>query len=137
MPFRSRCHHTRRRTLSALTRLLASARTTGHEYLIAIPLEPAGFPLNDPGPSTLLTGASAFANARNLDWVLSRIDGYVGATGVIGTMRGERLAMMTDQMDAVLGELASRGLLYIDPREDRAAIAQGPVPAPGAGTWIW
>ena len=52
---------------------------------------------------------------------LSRVDGYVGAIGVIGTMRGERLAAMTDQMDAVLSELAGRGLLYIDPREERGA----------------
>ncbi len=110
-----------------LARLLATARTTGHEYLIAIPLEPAGFPLNDPGPRTLLTGASGQVNARNLDWALSRVEGYVGATGVIGTMRGERLAAMTDQMDPVLNELAERGLLYIDPREDHAVNAATPI----------
>jgi polysaccharide deacetylase 2 family uncharacterized protein YibQ len=107
-----------------LVRLLAAARTTGHEYLIAIPLEPAGFPLNDPGPSTLLTGASAAENARNLHWALSRIGGYVGATGVIGTMRGERLAAMTDQMEAVLSELSERGLLYVDPREGGGPISK-------------
>jgi polysaccharide deacetylase 2 family uncharacterized protein YibQ len=105
-----------------LTKLLAAARAAGHEYLIAIPLEPAGFPLNDPGPSTLLTGAPAALNAKNLYWALSRIDGYVGATGVIGTMRGERLAAMTDQMEAVLSELSERGLLYVDPREGRGPI---------------
>ena len=27
----------------------------GHEYLIALPLEPSGYPLSDPGPETLLT----------------------------------------------------------------------------------
>jgi polysaccharide deacetylase 2 family uncharacterized protein YibQ len=107
-----------------LTKLLATARATGHEYLIAIPLEPAGFPLNDPGPHTLLTSAPAPMNARNLYWALSRIDGYIGATGVIGTMRGERLAAMTDQMEAVLSELADRGLLYIDPREGHGAVAK-------------
>jgi hypothetical protein len=106
-----------------LPKLLATARTTGHEYLIAIPLEPAGFPLNDPGPSTLLTGAPAAANVQTLRWALSRIDGYVGVTGVIGTMRGERLAAMTDQMDAVLSELSGRGLLYVDPR-----AGSGPLP---------
>lgn len=107
-----------------LPKLLATARTTGHEYLVAIPLEPAGFPLNDPGPSTLLTGAPASANVQALRWSLSRIDGYVGVTGVIGTMRGERLAAMTDQMDAVLSELSERGLLYIDPREGIGPIAR-------------
>jgi uncharacterized protein len=110
-----------------LNRMLASARASGHEYLIAIPLEPTGFPLNDPGPWTLLTGDSPSANARKLDWALSRIDGYAGATGVIGGMRGERLANMTDQMDAVLSELARRGLLYVDPREDRGTIVKTPI----------
>ncbi len=107
-----------------LARLLATARATGHEYLIAVPLEPAGFPLNDPGPATLQTSASIATNLQNLHWVMSRIDGYVGATGVIGTMRGERLAAMTDQMDAVLGELAARGLLYVDPRAPRGPVAK-------------
>jgi hypothetical protein len=107
-----------------LPKLLATARTIGHEYLIAVPLEPAGFPLNDPGPSTLLTSAPASANVRTLLWALSRIDGYVGVTGVVGTMRGERLAAMTDQMDAVLSELAGRGLLYVDPREGKGPIGK-------------
>jgi polysaccharide deacetylase 2 family uncharacterized protein YibQ len=107
-----------------LPKLLATARTTGHEYLIAVPLEPAGFPLNDPGPSTLLTGAPASANVQTLRWVMSRIDGYVGVTGVIGTMRGERLAAMTDQMEAMLSELSTRGLLYVDPREGSGALSK-------------
>jgi polysaccharide deacetylase 2 family uncharacterized protein YibQ len=106
-----------------VSKLLSTARTLGHEYLLALPLEPVGFPLNDPGPGTLLTSLSPAANALNLHWALSRLEGYVGATGVIGTMRGERLAAMTDQMDAVLGELRDRGLLYVDPREDGGGVA--------------
>ena len=109
---------------ASTARLLATARTTGHEYLIALPLEPTGFPLNDPGPSTLLTTASPDKNAGNLRWALSRIQGYVGATGVVGTMRGERLAAMTDQMEMVLFELSGRGLLYIDPRKERGPVSK-------------
>jgi polysaccharide deacetylase 2 family uncharacterized protein YibQ len=107
-----------------LTKLLATARTSGHEYLIAIPLEPSGFPLNDPGPHALLTSASAAVNQQNLHWALSRVDGFVGATGVIGTMRGERLAAMTDQMDTMLSELSGRGLLYVDPLEEHGPVAR-------------
>jgi uncharacterized protein len=80
--------------------------------------------LNDPGPSTLLTSAPASANVQSLRWVLSRIDGYVGVTGVIGTMRGERLAAMTDQMDAMQSELSKRGLLYVDPREGSGSLSK-------------
>jgi polysaccharide deacetylase 2 family uncharacterized protein YibQ len=39
-------------------------------------------------------------------------------------MRGERLAAMNDEMDAVLTELSGRGLLYIDPREGRGPVAR-------------
>jgi hypothetical protein len=104
--------------------VLAAARASGHEYLIALPLEPTGYPLNDPGPRTLLTSASPEENARRLHWALSRFDGYAGATGIVGTMRGERLARMPDLMDPVLGELAARGLFYVDPREGGGAITK-------------
>ena len=107
-----------------LPRLLALARAAGHEFLISIPMEPMGYPLNDPGPEALLVSAPADVNLRHLHWALSRIDGYAGATAVIGPMRGERLAGMADQMDAVLAELAGRGLLYIDPREGRGPVGK-------------
>ena len=112
---------------TGLTRLLATARATGHEYLLELPLEPAGFPLNDPGPSTLLTSLSTTANAGRLRWILSRIDGYAGAVGITGTMRGERLAGMPDQMDRIVTELASRGLLYIDPRVTGEPVSKEPM----------
>ena len=107
-----------------LPRMLASARAAGHEYLVALPLEPTGFPLNDPGPATLLTSAPPSTNLTKLHWALSRMDGYAGVTGIVGTMRGERLAAMADQMDAVLTELASRGLMYIDPREGSRPVSK-------------
>jgi polysaccharide deacetylase 2 family uncharacterized protein YibQ len=98
--------------------LLASARELGHETLISIPMEPQNFPLLDPGNEALLTSAQPAANAQRLDWVLSRISGYVGATGVLGRMRGERFASAPVLMTPVLDELGKRGLLYLDPRLD-------------------
>ena len=106
--------------------LLAAARERGHESLIALPLEPQNAPLNDAGNFTLLTGASRAVNTRRLDWALSRITGYVGATGALGPLHGERFAEAVDQMGPVLDELASRGLLYIDPRTARTPISTAP-----------
>jgi uncharacterized protein len=100
----------------------AAARRAGHEYLISLPLEPQGYALNDPGQRALLTSLSPADNARRLDWVLSRMTGYVGATGALGDMRGERFADVPDQMDPMLATLAARGLLYVDPRDGMARL---------------
>ena len=96
--------------------LLAEARAHGHEYLVSIPMEPRGYPLDDPGNRALMTGNSDADNLRLLDWALSRFTGYVGATGALGSLRGERFGDSDAQMAPVLAELATRGLLYVDPR---------------------
>jgi polysaccharide deacetylase 2 family uncharacterized protein YibQ len=103
-----------------LAPLLDAARAAGHEYLVSIPMEPANFPFDDPGNHALMTGNSDAVNQQQLDWVLTRFAGYVGATGALGAMRGERFAASSGQMRAVLAELAKRGLLYIDPRPGAA-----------------
>jgi uncharacterized protein len=101
----------------------AAARKAGHETLVSIPLEPQGYALNDPGRHALLTGAAPAENAKQLNWVLSRLAGYVGATGALGDMRGERFAEVPDQMDPMLTTLAVRGLLYVDPRPGAARLS--------------
>ena len=96
--------------------LLDHIRASGHEMLVSLPLEPAGFPLNDPGDHALLTGARVEQNALRLEWVLTRFNGFVGATGALGEMRGERFSAALSQMEPLLDTLAERGLLYVDPR---------------------
>jgi polysaccharide deacetylase 2 family uncharacterized protein YibQ len=84
--------------------VVAIARETGHEYPASIPMEPQGYALDDPG------------NRALPNWVLSRLADYVGATGALGEMRGERFAQVEDQIDPVLATLATRGLRYVDPQ---------------------
>jgi uncharacterized protein len=98
--------------------LLAAARAAGHEYLLSIPMEPVGSGLNDPGDRALMTALPAEENARRLTWALSRIAGYVGVTGALGRLHGERFAAQTDLMRPILHTIAARGLLYVDPRQD-------------------
>ena len=97
-------------------RLLIAARARGHETLAALPMEPNNHPLNEAGSYALLTGAAPALNALRLEWALSRITGYVGATAALGRLHGERFAAATELHATVLQELARRGLLYIDPR---------------------
>lgn len=98
--------------------LLAAARAAGHEYLLSIPMEPRGYGLNDPGDRALMTALPPEENARRLDWALSRMSGYVGTTGALGRLHGERFASQADLMRPVLHAIAARGLLYVDPRPD-------------------
>jgi polysaccharide deacetylase 2 family uncharacterized protein YibQ len=103
-------------------RLLDLSRAAGHELFVSLALEPSRYPLDDPGPQTLLTTLSAAANGLRLEWTLSRFTGYAGAIGALGVMRGERFAG-SDQMNLVLQELAQRGLAYVDPRPDGGLAA--------------
>ena len=66
-------------------------------------MESQGYPLNDSGPHALLTGADPAVNDRNLEWVLSRMQGEVGLTGASDGLRGERFANATELMGHVQG----------------------------------
>ncbi len=115
--------------------LLTAARLAGHELLASIPMESDGFPFNDAGPYSLLTGAEPADNQARLETVLGRIQGYVGATGASDGLRGERFASQTSSFHAVLDELAGRGLLYLDPRPSGAG-RPAPLPAGLAGCTV-
>lgn len=103
-------------------KLLAEARAGGHELLLSLPMEPDRFPIDDPGPQALLTGNQPSLNGQRLEWALTRFAGYVGVTGALNGLRGERFAASADLMDSLMLELARRGLLYVDPRVGAAPL---------------
>lgn len=93
-----------------LLQTLARARTAGHEILLQIPLEPYGYPNNNPGPHTLTVDASAEENMNRLHWLMSRITTYVGVMNHLGArFTGEESAL-----EPVISEIGNRGLLYLD-----------------------
>ena len=96
--------------------LIEQARTRGFETLLALPMEPTGFPMNDPGNRALLTGLSTGENAQRLDWLLARYAGHVGAVGALTSMRGERFAALAEPFAQLQLALSARGLLYFDAR---------------------
>jgi polysaccharide deacetylase 2 family uncharacterized protein YibQ len=97
-------------------RLLTEARMAGHETFVSLPLEPDRYPIDDPGDKSLLTSNPLGVNDQRLEWALTRFAGYVGATGALNGMRGERFGAAVTMMAPVLRDLASRGVMYIDPR---------------------
>ncbi len=96
--------------------LALAARSFGHEYLISLPMEPHNYPQDDEGFRSLLVSADAATNARNLDWALTRLQGYVGVTGASDGLRGERFAESGQPYAEALSQVAADGLLYVDPR---------------------
>lgn len=110
--------------------LLDQARAKGQELLLALPLEPTGYPLNNPGDRALLTGLTPSENGDRLLWALSRFTGYVGAIGALGPMRGERFAQLGEAMGALQATLHARGLLYID-ADARPNVTRAPTRAWG------
>jgi polysaccharide deacetylase 2 family uncharacterized protein YibQ len=98
----------------AVTPILSAIRQTHREYLLSVPMEPAGYPVNDPDSRyALMTSLPPAENLVRLHWVLSRMTGYVGVTSILGAMQGEAMMTNPDQIKPVLHEIAGRGLLFI------------------------
>lgn len=97
-------------TGNSLQRWMQEARREGHEILVQVPLEPFDYPNNDPGPSTLLTRASAKENLDRLHDAMGRITNY---TGIMNYLGGRYLSD-ADQLEPTLREIAARGLLFLD-----------------------
>ena len=68
-----------------LQRWIGLARAAGHETLLNLPMEPQDYPQSDPGPQALFTSLSDEQNAQRLEWVLSRVTGYVGVVNHMGS----------------------------------------------------
>ncbi|HZB90011.1 MAG TPA: divergent polysaccharide deacetylase family protein, partial [Stellaceae bacterium] len=95
------------------------ARAAGHEVLLGLPMEPVDYPRLDPGPYTLLTSLAPKDNLERLDWVLSRVSGYVGLTTVFGS----RFTASQTNLLPVLDELKRRGLMFVDGRSSPQSVA--------------
>lgn len=99
---------------SNLKTLTKQARQAGHEILLQTPMEPLTFPLDDPGPHSLLTSLPAKVNIDRLEWVMSRFTGYVG---IINHM-GSRFTSSKQHLQPILATLHRRGLMYLESDTD-------------------
>ena len=95
------------------------ARGEGHEVLLQVGMEPLDFPDNDPGPQTLLTALSAEQNVDRLHWFMSRFQGYVGVTSLMGA----RFTATDQALVPVLREIGRRGLIYFDDGSSPRSVA--------------
>jgi len=102
-----------------LERWIARARSEGREVLLQVGMEPFDFPDNDPGPQTLLTSNTAELNIDRLHWFLSRFQGYVGITSLMGA----RFTATDQAISPVLREVGKRGLIYFDDGTSPRSVA--------------
>jgi polysaccharide deacetylase 2 family uncharacterized protein YibQ len=86
------------------------ARAQGHEVMIEIPMEPTGYPANDPGPYTLLASAEPAEIEAKLGWLLGRATGYFGVTNYLG----DRFATSEAGMTAFTALLRRHGIAFLD-----------------------
>ncbi len=98
---------------------ISLARAAGHEVLLNLPMEPVGFPANEPGPRALFASLSPEENQDRLRWALSRVSGYVGVVNHMGS----RFTVSREAMQPVLAELKARGLLFVDARSAARSVA--------------
>jgi polysaccharide deacetylase 2 family uncharacterized protein YibQ len=104
---------------SDLERQVMRARGEGHEIMLQIPMEPFDYPDNDPGPQTLLSSLDAAQNVDRLHWLMSRFQGYVGVTNVMGA----RFTSSEQALAPVMKETAKRGLIYLDDGSSTRSLA--------------
>lgn len=98
---------------------IGAARRAGHEVLIGLPMEPADYPRQDPGPRTLLTALEPAQNLVRLKWVMGRGTNYVGLVAIMG----ERFTAAQSSLEPVLDELKKRGLMFVDNHAAATSVA--------------
>ncbi len=87
-----------------------AARAAGHELMLHLPMEPTGSA--DPGPQALRVSLDRGEILRRTKSALDSFDGYVG----VNNHMGSRFTADRTAMAPVLGEIARRGLLWLDSR---------------------
>jgi polysaccharide deacetylase 2 family uncharacterized protein YibQ len=104
---------------NSIDRWMQEARRKGHEILMQVPLEPFDYPSVNPGRHTLTVDAGPEENADRLYRSLARTTNY---TGVMNYMGGR---FVTDgaAMSPFFGELAQRGLMYLDDGSSARSLA--------------
>lgn len=93
--------------------LSETARLCGHEVFLSLPMQPSTAPLDDEGPRALGYDHTAEADKENLEWALSRFNGYVGVTNAFSGLDGDAYAQSPD-FTMVSRILENRGLLYLN-----------------------
>lgn len=95
------------------------ARDKNHEVLVVLPLEPNGYPKEDPGPKTLLTRQTDEENLARFNWIASQGDSFVGLLNTVGG----RFLTVEKAVSLLIKGLNEKKIPYIDGTPTEASKA--------------
>jgi uncharacterized protein len=101
--------------------IAALARASGHELLLAIPMQETDPATENAGDEALVMAGPIMQNQPMLDWSLSQFQGYAGVTDAIGVTQGAGFMDNSVAKAWLLQEIADKGLFFIDARQTGAA----------------
>jgi polysaccharide deacetylase 2 family uncharacterized protein YibQ len=78
--------------------------------LLQLPLEPVGYPQQNPGEHTLIASSDPASYEDDLAWNLGRMTSYAGVMNYMGG----RFTGDAEVVAPFLSRIAARGLLYLD-----------------------
>jgi len=93
---------------------------SGHEVWLHLPMEPEGFPDNDPGPGAVLVGMADGEIRSAVHAAINNVPHVIGVNNHMGSRASADLRVMT----WVMQELRARGLAFIDSRTTRDTVAE-------------
>jgi polysaccharide deacetylase 2 family uncharacterized protein YibQ len=93
---------------------------TGHEVWVHLPMEPEGYPLNDPGPGAILLSMTEAEVRSALHAAVNSVPNAVGVNNHMGSRATANLKTMT----WVMQELGARNLAFIDSRTTVRTVAE-------------
>ncbi len=105
---------------NSIDRWMQTARREGHEIILQVPMEPFDYPNVSPGKFTLEVAGSPDENRDRLEWALNRTTNY---TGIMNHM-GAAFTANAPALDAMLGNLHNRGLMFFDDGTSARSLAQ-------------
>jgi polysaccharide deacetylase 2 family uncharacterized protein YibQ len=102
--------------------IAALARASGHETLLAIPMQEADPASENAGNEALVMAGPITVDQPMLDWSLSQFQGYAGVTDAIGVTQGAGFMDNPNAKAWLLQEVADKGLFFIDARQTGPAL---------------
>lgn len=93
-----------------LQNVIEDLRAKGRELFLMVPMEPDGYPHNDPGPNPLLTSNSAEENLRRISKHTEDAQGIIGLTPFMG----QAFARDTASNEPIASWLSKSGYALLD-----------------------